>query len=413
MSRSKEWDSVPEEQREIILKHQSSFPIKVGAIAKDLGLDVKSSTLKAGISGEIKEVEGTVFIKISRHDSKERQRFTLAHEIAHFLLHKDKLSEGIEDTVLFRSNLSDKLEVEANKLAADIVMPLSLINAIDFPNDTKFEVKVERIANLAQLSIPAIEIRLGKKVLIMFDENFPYKYCPILSISPSEITGLKELPEKDKDLILPIFPIKSWATSKKLTDAIAKVESAIGKNRKWIADIDHEELLNRSLDKFRDVHKEIKRLTIPDNGYKYWCDFIVENPNTIPCLQLKVLTELQTQIKVLSSLNRGIVIILRRSDIESQAYMEILTQLRQTDNLLILLDLEQITNEQVGLHEQIKLYLIAIKQILPNALVSLSSTSFPDSFGGYYKGTKNIYERRLYEILKADVDDLIYITDCP
>jgi len=163
MSRSKEWDSVPEEQREIILKHQSSFPIKVGAIAKDLGLDVKSSTLKAGISGEIKEVEGTVFIKISRHDSKERQRFTLAHEIAHFLLHKDKLSEGIEDTVLFRSNLSDKLEVEANKLAADIVMPLSLINAIDFPNDTKFEVKVERIANLAQLSIPAIEIRLGKK----------------------------------------------------------------------------------------------------------------------------------------------------------------------------------------------------------------------------------------------------------
>jgi len=242
----------------------------------------------------------------------------------------------------------------------------------------------------------------------MFDENFPYKYCPILSISPSEITGLKELPEKDKDLILPIFPIKSWATSKKLTDAIAKVESAIGKNRKWIADIDHEELLNRSLDKFRDVHKEIKRLTIPDNGYKYWCDFIVENPNTIPCLQLKVLTELQTQIKVLSSLNRGIVIILRRSDIESQAYMEILTQLRQTDNLLILLDLEQITNEQVGLHEQIKLYLIAIKQILPNALVSLSSTSFPDSFGGYYKGTKNIYERRLYEILKADVDDLIY-----
>jgi len=163
MSRCNEWNRIPEAQQAIILSHQEAFPVKLGALAKDLGIKVKSSTLKAGISGEIKETDGVVNVKINRHDSKERQRFTLAHEIAHFLLHKDEIKGGIEDTVLFRSALSNKLEIEANKLAADIVMPFALINEVVFPEDTRLEVKVERIATLSQLSIPAIEIRLGKK----------------------------------------------------------------------------------------------------------------------------------------------------------------------------------------------------------------------------------------------------------
>jgi Zn-dependent peptidase ImmA (M78 family) len=158
-----EWQRVPLIQQNIILKYQNSFPVKVGAIAKELGIEVKSSTLKPGISGQIKETDGIVLVKINRHDSKGRQRFTLAHEIAHFLLHKHALIGGIEDTMLFRSSLSNQLEVEANRLAADIVMPFSLIDAVPFPHQTRLEVKAEAIASLAELSIPAIEIRLGKK----------------------------------------------------------------------------------------------------------------------------------------------------------------------------------------------------------------------------------------------------------
>ncbi len=242
----------------------------------------------------------------------------------------------------------------------------------------------------------------------MFDDNFPYKYCPILSISPSETTALKELPEKDKDLILPVFPIKSWATAKELSNAIDKIESSIGKNRKWIVDIDYEDLLNRPLEKYRPVHHDIKKLTISDNGYKHWCDFILEHPNTIPSLQLKVLPELKTQLNVLSSFKRGVVVILKRADIESKAYEIILPLLQDIPNLLVMLDLEQITYEQVILKDQIKLYIQAIKAILPQALVSLSCTSFPDSFGGYYRGTKSIHERTLFDKIKADIDDLIY-----
>ncbi|PSU42135.1 hypothetical protein C9J12_29200 [Photobacterium frigidiphilum] len=163
MKKCKEWSMLTSDQQDIILKYQGSFPIKIGAIAKEFGIVVKRSTLKPGISGVIKESDGVVLVKISRHDSVERQRFTLAHEIAHFLLHKDKIGDGIEDTMLFRSSLSNTLEAEANRLAADLVMPFSLIDLAQFPEKTRLEVKIETIAKISELSIPAIEVRLGKK----------------------------------------------------------------------------------------------------------------------------------------------------------------------------------------------------------------------------------------------------------
>ena len=161
MSRySNEWSDLTEEQKNIILSHQTSFPVKVGAIAKAFGITVKRATLKPGISGHIIENDNGVMIKINRHDVKERQRFTLAHELAHYLLHRDELRNGIEDTMLYRSTLSDSLEIQANKLAADIVLPFSLIEQEMFAPDTRLEAKIERIACLAKISIPAVQIRL-------------------------------------------------------------------------------------------------------------------------------------------------------------------------------------------------------------------------------------------------------------
>ncbi|NOH84666.1 ImmA/IrrE family metallo-endopeptidase [Vibrio sp. 03-59-1] len=163
MKKCKEWAQLSSSQQDIILRHQSCFPIKIGALAKELGIIVKRSTLSPGISGVIKETDGVVVAKINRHDSPERQRFTLAHEIAHFLLHRNKIGDGIEDTMLFRSSLSNTLEAEANRLAADLIMPFSLIDKIEFPEETRLEVKIEYVASLAELSIPALEVRLGKK----------------------------------------------------------------------------------------------------------------------------------------------------------------------------------------------------------------------------------------------------------
>ncbi|MEX0604992.1 MAG: ImmA/IrrE family metallo-endopeptidase [Marinobacter sp.] len=159
---SLEWDNLPDNQKKVIEKHQTKFPIPVGAIAKELGIMVKKSTLPAGISGEIKEINGVCLVRVNRHDVKARQRFTLAHEIAHFLLHRDRLRGGITDDVLYRSSLSDVLEAQANRLGADIIMPFHLIRASQsFKSDLKKEAQCEAIAEEAQVSPTAIKIRLG------------------------------------------------------------------------------------------------------------------------------------------------------------------------------------------------------------------------------------------------------------
>lgn len=160
---SKEWNGLPENQRGILARFQQEFPVKVGSVAKELGVTIKISTLPAGISGEIRELDGAIVIKVNRHDSKERQRFTIAHEISHFLLHKDRIGDGIIDDVLYRSCLSDELEAQANRLAADIVMPWTLIKrSLDRINAEKLEQKIEIIANEAEVSVIAMKIRFGK-----------------------------------------------------------------------------------------------------------------------------------------------------------------------------------------------------------------------------------------------------------
>lgn len=163
MNTTNEWRRVAEEHMSVIERYQNDVPVKIGAIAKDLGIIVKSATLAAGISGEIKEVADVVTIRVNRHDTKQRQRFTLAHEVAHFLLHRDKIGDGIVDDMLYRSSLSDALEAEANRLAADIIMPREKVQQIMTKRDgSKVEEKIEFLANLLEVSTTAIKIRLGK-----------------------------------------------------------------------------------------------------------------------------------------------------------------------------------------------------------------------------------------------------------
>ncbi|AGH80032.1 50S ribosomal protein L22 [Psychromonas sp. CNPT3] len=161
--KANEWIKVPKEQVDIIEKHNDTFPIPLGLIAKELGLVVKKATLPARISGEIKQENDKFIIRINRHDVKARQRYTLAHEIAHFLLHKSQIGDGISDDVLYRSSLSNKLEVEANKLGADIIMPWHLItNSLSkFPLSTGDKL-YEQLAEIAGVSTTALKFRLGK-----------------------------------------------------------------------------------------------------------------------------------------------------------------------------------------------------------------------------------------------------------
>jgi Zn-dependent peptidase ImmA (M78 family) len=160
----REWAELPEEAKAIISQFQNELPVKIGEMVKAFGVDVKIATLDVGISGMIFPVGDGYKIVINKHEPSYRQRFTLAHELAHFLLHKSLIGAGISDNVLYRSKLSDAHEVEANRLASDILMPT--VKVLEFKSELGMPRLADAVSPLAGqfgVSEEAMRIRLGMK----------------------------------------------------------------------------------------------------------------------------------------------------------------------------------------------------------------------------------------------------------
>lgn len=120
------------EPQAIISRHTQSAPVNVGAIARDLGLSVYlDRQMPSDIAGKIvREAAGSpsrYSIYVNASDPARRQRFTLAHEIAHFVLHRDLIGDGLIDDGMYRSKLGGEYERQANRLAADMLMPAGLV----------------------------------------------------------------------------------------------------------------------------------------------------------------------------------------------------------------------------------------------------------------------------------------------
>lgn len=160
------WEQVSDEEKTQILPHLLELPVNVGAVARALGLRVLASTLDLGISGEIRpdpDSEAGYTIRVNRHEVKHRQRFTVAHEIAHYLLHRGLIQNGITDNVMYRSKLPSKYEAQANRLAADMIMPRSTIGEW-LQSNYKLgygESDLPHIADAWRVSKEAAAIRLG------------------------------------------------------------------------------------------------------------------------------------------------------------------------------------------------------------------------------------------------------------
>jgi Zn-dependent peptidase ImmA (M78 family) len=164
-SSTREWQKIREADRQVLERHLGEVPVKLGAIAKDLGVEVKLSSLPLNVSGQIAKIDGRYEIKINRHESRQRQRFTLAHELAHFLLHRDiidGMGGKLTDNVLYRSGAAEHVEYEANRLASQIVMPeTALQEAFSRYGENLSETTVELLAEQFGVSKAAMEIRVA------------------------------------------------------------------------------------------------------------------------------------------------------------------------------------------------------------------------------------------------------------
>lgn len=145
----------------IIKDHQRSLPVSTVAIANALGLKVyRVPDWPADLSGMIRrndDNEGGFDIFVNAEHPPRRRRFTIAHEIAHAVLHPHLIGDGITDDALLRSGLSNAVEAQANRLAADILMPRDKLNEFLAKGNSD----VRALARQFDVSEQAMAIRLG------------------------------------------------------------------------------------------------------------------------------------------------------------------------------------------------------------------------------------------------------------
>ena len=126
-----------DQHAEEILRKAGTYrvPVPIEIVAHHLNLTTEASPLGDNVSGMLVVENDRGAIGYNSSHARVRQRFTVAHEIAHYLLHLKKNLRSqlfIDPFVIFRrddnsSTGNDREEVEANRFAAALLMPSTLV----------------------------------------------------------------------------------------------------------------------------------------------------------------------------------------------------------------------------------------------------------------------------------------------
>lgn len=149
-----------------------SPPINVQAVAKMLNAKVVPAhfgTNPDDISGMLYRDEGQITIGVNSDQHKNRQRFTIAHELGHLKLHNQG-SLYVDKVFPVRMRNKDSSsaiyqdEIEANAFAAELLMPASMLEKepeiIDLIFDYESDDIIRSLAKKYQVSPQAMTFRL-------------------------------------------------------------------------------------------------------------------------------------------------------------------------------------------------------------------------------------------------------------
>jgi Zn-dependent peptidase ImmA (M78 family) len=165
---------------ELLNKHGiTRVPIPLEMIAQGEGIPVVEMPFKSDVSGALIRSQGMSGIAVNAAQHPNRKRFTIAHELAHFLLdHKAQDEDHIDwkFTIIRRdgisSEASDAQEIEANAFAACLLMPAQYLradlnNRVGFNGEAELdEPQIQALAHKYRVSVEAMRYRLVNLGLI-------------------------------------------------------------------------------------------------------------------------------------------------------------------------------------------------------------------------------------------------------
>lgn len=145
--------------REVLKKYwNQTIPVNLDSIAHSMGIQVNYLpviTEGCDYSGSFEYQDGVPVCSVRSTDPYTRRRFTLAHEMGHYVLqHQSGLRDNSEN---FGIHNHDSKEVDANNFAAELLMPAQMVHHLvqNMPDLTLGD-----MAGIFEVSTTAMTFRL-------------------------------------------------------------------------------------------------------------------------------------------------------------------------------------------------------------------------------------------------------------
>ncbi len=155
-------DIIEKSKREGCVDRQGNVDLE--AVIEWNGIEISYENMETSKSGYLKNIDNKWVIGVNKNHNPRRQRFTIAHELGHFYMHKNK-NLDFEDTTFFRSDNSTSIEYTANEFAAKLLMPEERIKAA-LEGGIKNISKLAILFNVSAAAIKYRVISLGYKMKI-------------------------------------------------------------------------------------------------------------------------------------------------------------------------------------------------------------------------------------------------------
>lgn len=160
---------IREQASQLLRQHGvMTAPVNVEGLATSLGIVIRRTPAEDEVSGFLlNQKPGPAIIGVNSLHHPNRQRFTIAHELGHYALHDFDELHVDQYVMRLRSSASStgehKEEVEANRFAAELLMPESMLQdeilrlGVQDLSDDK---AMQQLAKQFQVSVQAMTNRL-------------------------------------------------------------------------------------------------------------------------------------------------------------------------------------------------------------------------------------------------------------
>lgn len=157
------------------VRHQfelMDYPTPIAHILDKVGFKIYKENLSANISGVIGVSDSLIeargckrIMLINAYENRGHQRFTMAHELGHYIFDYDGKSDFADEYSLDKERLTSETEIRVNRFAAALLMPKDI-----FTDKYRFfsllgykkEMIVNELSDIFDVSETAILRRIGE-----------------------------------------------------------------------------------------------------------------------------------------------------------------------------------------------------------------------------------------------------------